>query len=441
MVEFLRKMWYIYYIEQMFANLAFLGDFMDRVILHSDMNSFYASVECVEKPWLKDVPMVVGGKSESRHGIVLAKNILAKKLGVQTGEPIWQARLKCGDLVVVPPDFNKYRQFSKMARDIYLQYTDRFEPYGIDEGWLDVTHSLGIFGNGEKIAYEIKDRIKNELGVTVSVGVSWNKVFAKLGSDYKKPDAVTVFNKQNYKSLVYPLPVGDLLYVGRATEKKLNLYGIYTIGDLATADVEMLEKLLGKCGYLLHNFATGNDNSTVRLFREKTLIKSVGNSTTTSRDLINENEVKIIFTVLADTVAMRLRKYKMYGLTVRIQIKDNDFQTFSRQCRLDNPTCLSSEILRNAVKLFRLNYKWSKPVRALGITVADLIEEKDVFTQCDIFDSESKKEKKLFLEKTVDGIRERYGNFAIGSASLLTDKKLSGLNLEEENEIFSKFYK
>ncbi|MGI5825752.1 MAG: DNA polymerase IV [Bacillota bacterium] len=414
---------------------------MDRVILHSDMNSFYASVECVERPELKKVPMAVGGSPESRHGIILAKNQAAKKFGIKTGEPLWQAFLKCRDLVVVPPNFPKYQKFSQMAREIYLQYTDRFEPYGIDEGWLDVTGSLGIFGSGEQIAYDLNRRIKKELGVTVSVGVSWNKIFAKLGSDYKKPDAVTVFDRENYQRLVYPLPVGELLYVGRATEQKLKIYGIRTIGDLAAAEAENLEKLLGKWGYVLHDFALGNDRSEVKIFSEEKLIKSVGNSTTTPRDLVSEEDVKIIFTVLAESVAMRLREHGMYGQTVRIQIRDKEFYDFSRQCKLDNPTCLASEIVKTAMYLFKKNYKWSRPVRLLGIAVADLMPYDEVFTQCDIFVSEREREKKEHLAAAVDSIRKKYGSLAIRPGCLLSDKDLSEFDPRAEHIVNPKPYK
>lgn len=408
---------------------------LDRVILHSDMNAFYASVECIDRPELKKVPMAVGGNEELRHGIILAKNQIAKKYGVKTGETLWEARLKCRDLVVVPPHFDKYSKYSKLARDIYLQYTDRFEPFGIDEGWLDVTNSQGLFGSGEEIAHDIRKRMKEELGLTVSVGVSWNKIFAKLGSDYKKPDAVTVFSRHNYKRLVYPLPVGNLLYVGKSTLQKLNLCGIKTIGDLAAADLGLLEKMLGKWGAVLHDYALGNDRSEVSLFDEKKPLKSIGNSTTAPHDLVNNDEVKIIFTVLAESVAMRLRECGMYGSTVRMQVRDNNFNGYSRQCKLSSPTCLSSEIVQNAMDLFLKSYKWQRSVRALGVTVADLVTEDEVFVQCDLFSSPLERDKKEHLARTVDDIRKRYGSFSIQKGCLLTDENLSSFRPKDEGVI------
>lgn len=405
---------------------------MDRVILHSDMNAFYASVETLARPELKRVPMAVGGSPESRHGVILAKNQLAKECGVRTGEPLWQARMKCRDLVAVPPNFRQYQLFSKQARKIYLQYTDRFEPYGIDEGWLDVTDSQGLFGSGETIAREINARMKKELGLTVSVGVSWNKIFAKLGSDYQKPDAVTVFDRRSYRPLICPLSVRSLLYVGNSTARKLELYGIRTIGELAAADPFLLEKLLGKWGCILRDYALGNDHSPVSRYDEKREIKSISNSTTTLRDLCNEEEVKIIFTVLADSVTRRLRKHGFCGQTVRIQIRDADFHTVSRQCRLDTPTCLSGEVLRAAMMLFRKNYRWAKPIRLLGIGVSDLLPRGEVCVQEELFSSEKTREKQQHLAEAMDEICRRYGNSAIQQGCLLVDRELSGFQPKEE---------
>lgn len=408
------------------------GEKMDRVILHSDMNAFYASVETLERPELKRVPMAVGGSPESRHGVILAKNQLAKEYGVRTGEPLWQARMKCRDLVVVPPHFRKYQLFSKRAREIYLQYTDLFEPYGIDEGWLDVTASRGLFGSGETIAREINTRIKKELGLTVSVGVSWNKIFAKLGSDYRKPDAVTVFDRQSYHPLICPLPVRALLYVGDSTARKLESHGIRTIGQLAAADSLLLENLLGKWGCILQDYALGNDHSPVSRYDEKREIKSISNSTTTLRDLRNEEEVKMIFTVLADSVARRLRKHGFCGQTVRIQIRDTDFHTVSRQCRLDTPTCFSGEVARVAMSLFRKNYHWAKPIRLLGIGVSDLLPQEEVCIQEELFLPRKTWEKQQHLAEALDEICRRYGNSAIQSGCLLVDRELVAFQPKEE---------
>ena len=414
---------------------------MDRVILHSDMNSFYASVECLYRPEIRDLPVAVGGSEEARHGIILAKNQHAKKFGIKTGEPLWAARRKCPELVVVPPDFPKYQRFSQMAREIYLQYTDRFEPFGIDEGWLDVTESVRLLGSGRQIAEQINAQIKKELGVTVSVGVSWNKVYAKLGSDYKKPDAITVFDRSNYRRLVFPQPVGNLLFVGSSTESKLRLHGVRTIGDLAACDVGQLELLLGKWGAVLHSFACGEDDTPVALFDEHSAVKSVGNSTTAVRDLVNDEDVKIIFTVLADSVARRLREHGLYGQTVAIQVRNKDLYSFTRQCKLYNPTCLASEITAAAMRLFKKHYNWDKPIRSLGINVSDLLPADEVTTQCDIFSSEAEREKREHLEQSLDEIRRRFGNFAIRTGNLLTDRRLSDFNPKDDHKLDLKGFK
>ena len=252
---------------------------MDRVILHIDMNNFYASVETLYDPSLKDIPMAVGGDKERRHGIVLAKNMLAKAKGVKTAEALWEAERKCPGIKFVPPHFERYAKYSRLAKEIYMQYTDMVESFGLDECWLDVTGSRRLFGSGREIAEEIRARVKDELGLTVSIGVSFNKIFAKLGSDYKKPDAVTAFTRENFKELVWPLPAADLLFVGKSTQEALRKYGIYTIGDAAKADRKLLKRLFGKAGEQLSMYANGEDRSPVRRVNEHEEIKSIGNST------------------------------------------------------------------------------------------------------------------------------------------------------------------
>ncbi|MBP1763246.1 MAG: polymerase [Firmicutes bacterium] len=259
-----------------------------RTILHVDLNNFYASVECLYRPELRNFPVAVTGDAEARHGIILAKNQLAKLAGVTTGEAIWQARQKCPRLICLPPDFRKYLRFSRLARTIYADYTDQIEPFGIDEAWLDVTGSIQLFGTGPEIADTIRQRLRSELGITASIGASYNKIFAKLGSDMKKPDATTVITAENFRNIVWPLPAGELLYVGRSTQRKLKSRFINTIGDLAKADPRNLRLLLGVWGETLRQFANGLDTSPVRLSGEESIIKSIGNSTTTPRDLVNE---------------------------------------------------------------------------------------------------------------------------------------------------------
>lgn len=279
---------------------------MERVVLHSDMNNYYASIELLHHPELRGRPLVVGGDPEARHGIVLAKDQFAKKAGVKTGMALWQAKQICPEIVFVPPRMGLYLRFSRLVREIYADYTDMQEPFGLDECWLDVSQSGSYKGDGMTIAKEIRNRIKFELGITVSIGVSWNKIFAKLGSDYKKPDAITEISRENYRQIVWPLQVEDLLYVGRATQKKLNLYGIHTIGELARTDPELLHRWFGKMGYVLSVFANGEDQTPVSMEDYHAPIKSIGNSTTTPRDLTTDMDVKIIVYALAESVSARL---------------------------------------------------------------------------------------------------------------------------------------
>lgn len=303
---------------------------MERVILHSDMNSFYASVECLYHPELRNKPVAVAGNVEERHGIILTKNNIAKKFEIRTGEAIWQAKLKCPELVVLPPNYPLYLRFSKMAQAIYADYSDKIEPFGIDESWVDVSESCNLFGDGLAIAENIRQRIKTELGITVSIGVSWNKIFAKLGSDMKKPDAITVISKDNYKEKVWSLGSNELLYVGRSTYDKLNRRCIHTIGDIANADIDLLRRILGKWGECLWYFANGLDTSPVAHTGEVSPIKSVGNSTTTYRDLEDDNDVKIVLNALSESVAMRMREQGFKCKTVCVHVRDI-YYTFSSQ--------------------------------------------------------------------------------------------------------------
>ena len=285
---------------------------MDRIILHSDCNCFYASVEMLHHPELAGKPLAVGGDPEARHGIVLTANYIAKRMGVKTGMALWQARQACPDLVFVPPRMDLYLRFSRMAREIYLEYTDQVENFGCDEAWLAVERSRSIKGDGMTIAREISDRIKQELGITVSIGVSWNKIFAKLGSDYKKPDAITEISRENYKEIVWPLPASDLLYVGRSTERKLSRVGIHTIGELACAEPAHLQSFLGKMGLVLSAFANGLDDSPV---------SEDGYHAPTPRDLTTDTDVKIILMALSESVAARLRKNGFCAGVVEISIR------------------------------------------------------------------------------------------------------------------------
>lgn len=402
---------------------------MKRCVLHIDCNKFYASVECLYRPELRDKPMAVGGDPENRHGIILTKNEIASKYGLTVGEPLWKARQKCPDLVVVPPNYPLYLRFSALARKIYEDYSEFIEPFGLDECWLDVT---GSEKSGEEIAHEIRKRVKSQLGITVSVGVSFNKVFAKLGSDYRKPDAVTVIDESNYKDIAWSLPCGDLLMVGRSAQKKLNAYGINTIGDLADTDVAVLKSLFGKNGEMLHSFANGTECSPVRHKDEISDVKSVGNSTTAPRDLVNEEDVKTVFRVLCESVSTRLREKGLKGRVVTIYVRDKELSSFSRQMKIPANTDISTEIFYYAMKLFCTNYFWNKPIRSLGVSVSDF----DVaYEQFDFEKTVENREKQERLETAVDSLRRRFGNYCIGRACQLKDTELSKFNPHEEHII------
>ncbi len=411
---------------------------MERVILHSDLNSFYASVECMKNPEIRDKPVAVGGSVEQRHGIILTKNLIAKGYGVKTGEAIWQAKQKCPGLIVVRPDYKTYLYFSSEARRIYSSYTDLIEAFGIDECWLDVTESCKLFGNGEHIANEIRRRMKEELGITSSIGVSYNKIFAKLGSDMKKPDATTVITQKDFKQKVWPLPVSDLLYVGRSTAKKLINIGIYTIGDLANLNLSFLKKLLGKWGETLWIFANGLDTVSVMKTDQHSTIKGIGNSMTTPRDLVNNEDVKLLLYVLSESVSERLRRHNFKGSTIELYIRDKELNSIDRQSKLNFSSCVTSDIADKAFEIFLDNWKWEKPIRSIGVRATDLVTA-DTYVQLSLFYDEKQKLKEEQLEYSIDEIRKRFGHYSVQRALLLKDKALNA-NPIEENVIFPVSY-
>ncbi len=402
---------------------------MDRCVLHIDCNKFYASVECLYRPEIRSLPVAVGGDPESRHGIILTKNEIASKYHITVGEPIWKARQKCPDLVVVPPNYPLYLRFAGLARMIYEDYSEYIEPFGLDESWIDVT---GCRQGGEQIAQEIRQRVKEELGITVSIGVSFNKIFAKLGSDYKKPDAVTVISKDNYKDFVWQLPCSDLLMVGKATTKKLLSYGIHTIGDLANSDVDFLKRILGKNGEMLYEFANGRDYSPVKHKDHIQDVKSVGNSTTTPRDIRNNEDARIVFRVLSESVSTRLREQGLKGRTVTISVRDTDLSSFTRQKKMKNYSDLSTEIFDTAIELFYDHYNWNKPIRSLGVTVSDFDFE---YEQFDLNGTAEHREKLERIETTMDSLKRRFGNYCITRACMLKDTGLSRFNPHDEHII------
>ena len=387
-----------------------------RVIFHCDLNCFFASVELLDKPALWDVPVAVCGDPKSRHGIILAKNEPAKKRGVQTAETVWQAKKKCPVLVLLPPHHELYEVYSRRVNEIYGRFTDLVEPFGIDESWLDVTGSLHLFGGDARaLADRIRATVKAETGLTVSVGVSFNKVFAKLGSDLKKPDATTVIPPEGWRDIVWPLPVGDMLFAGRSTQRVLGQYGIETIGQLAACPEEMAEQLLGKMGGQLWRYANGLDNSPVRPGHQREPVKSVGNGTTFPADLVRWEQIRQGLAPLCDSVATRLRRQRLYAGGVSVTLKGADFKTVSRQMRLDEPTHLMRDIWETAQELARQIWKAPTPIRAMTVTALYVTEDGQAYRQLDLLGQTSAKrsERQEKLESAVDAIREKYGGGAI----------------------------
>lgn len=397
---------------------------MDRTILHCDLNGFYAAVECLFRPELRHVPMAVAGNPENRHGIILAKNEPAKKFGVKTAETIWQARSKCPDLVLVPPQHAEYAKYSKLVNAIYQRYSDLVEPFGIDESWLDVTGVYKLFGSGEEIAAKLRKTVKEELGLTISVGVSFNKIFAKLGSDYMKPDATTVISRHNYRNIVHPLPVTDLLFVGKASGAALAQMGVRTIGDLAKSDKTHIAARLGKIGGMIWDYANGLDDDPVRSAAERREIQSIGNGMTFKRDLRGLADIRAGVYALADEVAYRMRKQGMKCRVVAVTIKTPAFQTISRQATLENPTHLAQVIAQTAINIIKRSWDVNAPIRMLTITAAGLVEESRAFTQTALFDTEAeaRAQKQEKLEAAMDKIRDKYGKKAVSLGGALNEE-------------------
>ena len=405
---------------------------MDRTILHCDMNGFYASVELLALPDLIGKPMAVCGNPDNRHGIILAKSEEAKAFGIVTAETVWQAKKKCPGLILVRPHHEKYRLYSDRINEIYERFTDQIEPFSIDESWLDVTGSLRLFGSGKEIADQIRSTVKKELGLTLSVGVSYNKVFAKMGSEYKKPDATTLISRENYKDLLWPLPIRELFFVGGATAEKLERSGMKTIGDLAVYNRDLVCAMLGKQGAVIHDYANGIDDSPVSLSYERQKIKSVGNGMTFKRDLNGVEDVKTAILALSDTVAGRLRKYEMKCQGVKVDIKDPLFKTISRQKQLSLATNLAEEISTAAMELIQKSWNIKDPIRMLTITGIGLCDELES-EQLSIFDLDQKNRGKTeTIERTLDTIRRKYGGSAITFGGIL--KNDIGIELDDQED-------
>ncbi len=399
-----------------------------RTVLHVDLNNFYASVETIIDPSLKGDFLGVTGNIESRHGVILAKSESAKKAGVKTGMTVHEALKICPELKLVEAKHDRYVKYSEIVRNIYRRYTDVIEPFGIDECWLDCTSTVKMFGGGEKIANDIRETVKRETGLTVSVGVSFNKVFAKLGSDMKKPDAVTVISPENFKEKVWGLPVENLLFVGKSTLEKLKKYNIATIGDLAAVDEKFLTDKFGKWGATLKIYAEGLDDTPVMKDNESDEIKSVGNSITSYRDLVNMEDAKLVFSVLAASVSRRLISYNVgKACGISVYVRDNELNSITRSARLPYPTVLADDFCAAAEKLLENSYDFKKPIRTLGLTVSGFTEKS--YEQLTVYDKEYRK--KLSLQLAVNAINEKYGKKSVMKGIVYKDKKLLGAEPSE----------
>lgn len=391
---------------------------MERVILHCDCNSFFASCETVLKPELKLVPMAVCGDPENRHGIILAKNELAKRYGIETAETVYAAKRKCPGLVLVRSHHQLYEEMSIKANNIYREYTDMVEPFGIDESWLDVTNSRMLFGSGKEIADTIRRRFREELGITCSVGVSFNKTIAKLASDYKKPDATTVILRENFEETVWKLPVSALLYVGKNATEALRRMYIFTIGDLAQSDRDMLIKRLGKSGGMLHDYANGIDPSPVRKIDEKQEQKSVSAGCTFRRDLVSEDDIKTGVLTVANELSARLRRHKVKCVNLGVTVKYFDFTSQSRQKQFDGGISSAKLIFDRAYELTLSSFSLTKPVRSITLSANKIVPENESFEQMSLF-SDNTKDKYESLENALDSVRKKYGSHAVEVGSLM----------------------
>lgn len=403
---------------------------MERAILHCDLNNFYASVETVLHPELRGKPVAVCGSVEDRHGIVLAKSEPAKKCGVKTAETIWQAKRKCPDLIVLPPHFDVYVQYAKTVRQIYCRYTNQVEPFGLDECWLDVGGSERLFGAPHEIAFLIKETVKKETGLTVSVGVSFNKIFAKLGSDMKKPDAITVIGRENFREIIWPLPASDLLWVGKSTYSVLQRYGISTIGDVACAAPVLLKKLFGKNGVCLWQSANGLENSKVCDSAYKAPVKSIGRGITCVEDLQSNEEVWRVILTLSHTVSEHLRREELAASGVQISIKNTALFTTQAQEKLLFSTQNSWEIAAKAQRIFTGHYRWQTPVRAVTVRAIDLVPLNTPQQLSLGFDA-VRHERLEALDKTVLALNQRYGRKTVLEATVLQGTKMPEAKTDE----------
>ena len=391
-----------------------------KIIFHVDMNSFYASVECLYRPDLRHLPLAVGGSSKRRNGIILAKNELAKAYGVKTAEALWEARNKCPDLVIVPPDYELYMYYSERSREIYRDYTPLIESYGLDEAWLDLSGLDLNYSLASYLAKEMHERVVAELGVCVSIGVSWNKVFAKMASGLAKPDGTCIITEDNYQDRIWPLDISKLFYVGRAYTRKFKRIGINTIKDLALADKDLIEANFGKVGLMLKSFARGEDLSVIHSDKEEEEIKSISNSITTARDIEGLADVKLVLGILADSVAARMREAGFLAKTISISMRSTELESKRVQTSLSAPTDLTVEILNTAIALYKENYNLHLPLRSLALRASNL--ETISPEQLDFIPASDYKKQSARVDRTIDSLRRRFGYDKILRASSLSDE-------------------
>ncbi len=400
-----------------------------RYVAHWDVNYFYAQIEVMRNPKLRGYRVAVGGDVEARHGIILAATPEAKKFGVKTGMTLNEAKALCPYLIILPPDFDYYMQVSGDFKSILADYTDLTEDFGLDESWGDLTHTWKLFAKSPlELCEIIRHRVLNELGLTISTGLSYNKIFAKLGSDYKKPFGLTIITPQNFKDIVWRLPAQDLLYVGRETQVKLNSRGIRTIGDIARTSPKNLQAWLkSKVGLYLSVFANGEDHSPVSPNHEDAGIKSIGNSWTTPRDIKNETDCRIVFQGLADSVSTRMRELGFMCRTVQIDLRDTFLVSKQRQFTFETPTFISSELCDYAMMLLGKHHDWNRSLRSIGIRGLNLTPPNTSY-QFSLFENPEKRQKLEDLEYVKDEIREVYGTNAIMTGLQLSDPQLSQLD-------------
>lgn len=407
---------------------------MNRVILHADANCFYASVECLYHPALRNLPVAVCGDPEARHGIVLTANYPAKRMGIRVGQAVWQAKQACAGLVVVPPHYDLYVHFSRMMREMWEEYSDRVEAFGLDENWIDVSGGARDIRQGALLADALRERVKRELGISVSIGVADNKIFAKLGSDFKKPDGTTAIYPETFREKIWPLPARDLLYIGPSTAKKLAKAGICTIGDLARAEGAFLQSLLGKNGLLLQAFALGLDVSPVMPVTASAAIKSIGNSTTPPRDLKTPEDAKCVYYLLAESVAARLRQHGFRACCVSISARSTALFTNGCQALLPVATDLTSEIAETAYRLFTQHFSRCLPLRSVGLSCSRLVPASEPMQLC-FSDDPVERMKKERLDRAIDDLRRRYGHNIVQRGAVLSDPVMAALKPKEDNTI------